>query len=52
MLADLGFNSYRFSLMSGFEPKFGIVAVDLVTQRRTIKPSGAMLGNIARRNSL
>jgi len=36
----------------GFTPKFGIVAVDLATQRRTIKPSGAMLGNIARRNSL
>jgi len=42
----------NFEWMSGFEPKFGIVAVDLVTQRRTIKPSGAMLGNIARRNSL
>jgi beta-glucosidase len=42
----------NFEWMSGFEPKFGIVAVDLVTQRRTIKPSGAMLGNIAKRNSL
>jgi len=42
----------NFEWMSGFEPKFGIVAVDLTTQRRTIKPSGAMLGNIARRNSL
>ena len=42
----------NFEWMSGFEPKFGIVAVDLATQRRTIKPSGAMLGNIARRNSL
>jgi beta-glucosidase len=42
----------NFEWMSGFEPKFGIVAVDLVTQRRTIKPSGAMLGNMARRNSL
>jgi beta-glucosidase len=42
----------NFEWMSGFEPKFGIVAVDLVTQRRTIKPSGAMLGNTARRNSL
>jgi len=42
----------NFEWMSGFEPKFGIVAVDLATQRRTIKPSGAFLGNIARRNSL
>jgi beta-glucosidase len=38
--------------MFGFEPKFGIVAVDRVTQQRTIKPSGTYLGNIARRNSL
>jgi beta-glucosidase len=42
----------NFEWMSGFEPKFGIVAVDLATQRRTVKPSGAVLGNIARRNSL
>lgn len=42
----------NFEWMSGFEPKFGIVAVDLATQRRTIKLSGAVLGNIARRNSL
>jgi beta-glucosidase len=42
----------NFEWMSGFEPKFGIVAVDRATQRRTIKPSGAMLGNIARANSL
>ena len=42
----------NFEWMSGFDPKFGIVAVDRATQRRTIKPSGAMLGNVARRNSL
>jgi beta-glucosidase len=42
----------NFEWMSGFEPKFGIVAVDRATQKRTIKPSGAVLGNIARRNSL
>jgi beta-glucosidase len=42
----------NFEWMSGFEPKFGIVAVDLATQKRTIKPSGAILGNVARRNSL
>jgi beta-glucosidase len=38
--------------MSGYEPKFGMVAVDRATQRRTIKPSAAILGNIARRNAL
>jgi len=42
----------NFEWMSGFEPKFGIVAVDQVTQRRTIKPSATFLGNIARKNSL
>jgi beta-glucosidase len=42
----------NFEWMSGFEPKFGVVAVDFATQKRTIKPSGAFLGNIARRNSL
>ena len=42
----------NFEWMSGFEPKFGIVAVDRATQRRTIKPSAAVLGNIAGRNSL
>ncbi len=42
----------NFEWMSGFEPKFGIVAVDRATQRRTIKPSAAILGNIARTNSL
>jgi beta-glucosidase len=42
----------NFEWMSGFEPKFGIVAVDRITQSRTIKPSATYLGNIARRNSL
>jgi beta-glucosidase len=42
----------NFEWMFGYGPKFGIVAVDLATQERTIKPSAAVLGNIARRNSL
>jgi beta-glucosidase len=42
----------NFEWMSGYKPKFGMVAVDLKTQKRTIKPSAAILGNIARRNSL
>jgi beta-glucosidase len=42
----------NFEWMSGYGPKFGIVAVDRETQRRTIKPSATFLGNIARRNAL
>jgi beta-glucosidase len=42
----------NFEWTSGYEPKFGLVAVDLKTQKRTIKPSAAVLGNMARRNSL
>lgn len=42
----------NFEWQMGFTPKFGLVAVDLKTQKRTIKPSAAMLGNIARRNAL
>lgn len=42
----------NFEWMSGYGPKFGIVAVDRETQQRTIKPSATYLGNIARRNSL
>jgi len=42
----------NFEWQSGYAPKFGIVAVDRETQKRTIKPSGAILGNIARRNAL
>ena len=42
----------NFEWMSGYTPKYGLVAVDLKTQKRTIKPSAALLGNIAFRNSL
>ncbi len=42
----------NFEWMSGYTPKFGLVAVDRNTQKRTIKPSAAILGNIARRNAL
>jgi beta-glucosidase len=42
----------NFEWMSGYEPKYGLVAVDLKTQKRTIKPSATVLGNIARRNAL
>jgi beta-glucosidase len=36
----------NFEWQLGFTPKFGLVAVDLETQKRTIKPSGAMLGKM------
>ncbi|MGB6691578.1 MAG: family 1 glycosylhydrolase [Terracidiphilus sp.] len=42
----------NFEWMSGYTPKFGLVAVDLKTQKRTIKPSATLLGNIARNNAL
>lgn len=42
----------NFEWQLGYTPKYGLVAVDLKTQKRTIKPSAAMLGNIARRNAL
>jgi beta-glucosidase len=32
--------------------RFGLVAIDRETQKRTIKPSAVFLGNIARSNSL
>jgi len=42
----------NFEWNLGYKPKFGLIAVDLETQQRTIKPSARMLGEIARRNSL
>jgi beta-glucosidase len=49
---------YYWSLMDNYEwfagygPRFGLIAVDRTTQRRSIKPSGLVLGEIARNNSL
>ncbi|HXW84986.1 MAG TPA: family 1 glycosylhydrolase, partial [Candidatus Binataceae bacterium] len=42
----------NFEWNSGYRPTFGLVAVDRVTQRRTIKPSAQWLGQLARANSL
>lgn len=42
----------NFEWMSGFDPKFGLIGVDRTTQRREIRPSAVVLGEIARRNSL
>lgn len=42
----------NFEWNSGFKPKFGLIAVDRDTQKRSVIPSAAHLGNIARRNAL
>jgi beta-glucosidase len=42
----------NFEWIFGYGPTYGLVAVDRATQRRTIKPSGRLLGAIARRNAL
>jgi beta-glucosidase len=42
----------NFEWFFGYRPKFGLVAVDRETQKRTVKPSARFLGEIARRNSL
>ena len=40
----------NFEWVSGYRPKFGIIAVDRATQARTPKPSAYWLGEIARSN--
>jgi beta-glucosidase len=42
----------NFEWIFGYGPKFGLVAVDRETQKRTVKPSAEMLGKIAKSNSL
>jgi beta-glucosidase len=42
----------NFEWIMGYRPKFGLVAVDRVTQERTIKPSARYLGEIARHNRI
>jgi beta-glucosidase len=42
----------NFEWIMGYRPKFGLIAVDRATQRRTVKPSAQYLGEIARRNLL
>ena len=41
----------NFEWNFGYRPKFGIVSVNRDTQARTVKPSGRMLGEIAKRNA-
>ena len=42
----------NYEWLYGYEPKFGLIGVDRATQRREIRPSAVMLGQIARRNAL
>ncbi|WP_230461417.1 glycoside hydrolase family 1 protein [Sphingobium sp. CAP-1] len=42
----------NFEWMLGYRPKFGLVAVDRETQKRTPKPSALHLGKIARMNRI
>lgn len=40
----------NFEWMLGYEPTFGIIAVDRATQKRTIKPSARWLSQVAQAN--
>jgi beta-glucosidase len=42
----------NFEWIFGYKPKFGLAAFDPVTFERKAKPSAAVLGAIARANSL
>jgi beta-glucosidase len=42
----------NFEWLFGYGPKFGLVAVDRKTQRRTVKESAEWLGRIARNNAI
>jgi beta-glucosidase len=41
----------NFEWIYGYTPKFGLIAVDRQTQKRTVKPSAVILGKIAKANS-
>lgn len=42
----------NFEWLFGYGPKFGLIAVDRATQRRTVKPSAEWLGGLARANGI
>jgi beta-glucosidase len=42
----------NFEWISGFEPTFGLIAVDRTTFARTVKPSARWLGEVARANAV
>ncbi len=41
----------NFEWMLGYKPTFGLIAVDRITQTRTVKPSAQWLGGIAKANA-
>ena len=41
----------NFEWTNGYEPTFGLIAVDRQTFKRTLKPSAKFLGKIARENA-
>jgi beta-glucosidase len=42
----------NFEWIKGYAPKFGLIAVDRATQKRTVRPSAHYLGEIARSNRI
>lgn len=42
----------NFEWAFGYRPRFGIIAVDRATQRRTVKPSGEWLSTVVRANAI
>jgi len=42
----------NYEWADGFQPRFGLVAVDYRTQKRTIRPSARLLARVIRRNEL
>lgn len=42
----------NFEWLFGYRPKFGLIAVDRETQRRSVKPSAEWLGRIGRNNAI
>jgi len=42
----------NFEWASGYSMRFGMVHVDFKTQKRTVKPSGEMFAQIAKKNAL
>lgn len=41
----------NFEWLAGYGPTFGLIAVDRITQRRTLKPSALVYGRIAQANA-
>jgi beta-glucosidase len=42
----------NFEWLFGYAPKFGLVAVDRGTQRRTVRPSAEWFGRTAKNNEI